>query len=121
MGEKTARAWLTVLHSRQFKSAEQVAAFLGLVPVERQSGSSVQGRPHLSKAGDARVRAGWYMAAVVATRYNPDIKALYEPLALPKGKAKMAALGAAMRKLVPICFGVIKHQQNYRPNITTAT
>jgi hypothetical protein len=52
----------------------------------------------------------------VATRYNPDIKALYERLCA-KGKAKMAALGAAMRKLVHLCFGVLKHQQNYRQNV----
>lgn len=117
VGDKTANRMLAVLHSRKFASAEQVAAYLGLVPVEHQSGSSIQRKPRLSKAGDARVRAALYMAAVVATRYNPDIKALYQRL-IAKGKAKMAALGAAMRKLVHICFGVLKHQQVYRPNVT---
>jgi transposase len=116
VGEKTANRMLAVLHSRTFKSAEQVAAFLGLVPVEHQSGSSVLKRPHLSKNGDAKTRAVLYMAAIVATRYNPDIKALYERLCA-KGKPKMVALGAAMRKLVHQCFGVIKHQQPYRQNV----
>lgn len=116
VGEKTANRMLAVLKSRSFKSAEQAAAFLGLVPVEHQSGSSVQKRPRLSKNGDAKTRAVLYMAAIVATRYNPDIKALYERLCA-KGKAKMAALGAAMRKLVHLCFGVLKHQQNYRQNV----
>jgi hypothetical protein len=55
-------------------------------------------------------------AAIVATRYNPDIKALYERLCA-KGKAKMTALGAAMRKLVHLCFAVLKNQQNYRQNV----
>jgi transposase len=54
------------------------------------------------------------MAAVVATRYNPDIKAQYERLQ-NKGKSKMSALGAVMRKLVQICFGVLKHQETYQP------
>ena len=54
------------------------------------------------------------MAAVVAIRYTPDIKAQYERLT-SKGKSKMSALGAAMRKLVQICFGVLKHQQPYQP------
>jgi transposase len=119
VGEKTANRMLAVLHSRRFKSAEQVAAFLGLVPVEHQSGSSIQKRPRLSKNGDAKTRAVLYMAAIVATRYNPDVKALYERLCA-KGKAKMAALGAAMRKLVHLCFGVVKHQQCYRPNVAVS-
>lgn len=115
VGEKTANRMLAVLKSRAFESAEQAAAFLGVVPVAHQSGSSVLQRPHLSKNGDAKTRTVLYMAAVVATRYNPDIKTLYERLCA-RGKAKMTAIGAAMRKLVHICFGVIKHQQNYRPN-----
>lgn len=59
------------------------------------------------------MRATLYMAAVVATRHNPHIKALYERL-LAKGKSKMAAIGAAMRKLVHLCFGVWKHQCPYQ-------
>jgi len=68
----------------------------------------------LSKAGNATVRAKLYMAAIVAARYNPDVRALYERL-LAKGKSKMSALGACMRKLVHICFGVLKHQSAYSP------
>ena len=119
VGDKTANRMLAVLHSHRFKSAEQVAAFLGLVPIAHQSGSSVQRRPRLSKAGDAKARAVLYMAAISAIRCNPDIKALYERL-IAKGKAKMAALGAAMRKLVHQCFAVLKHQQPYRPFSMTA-
>lgn len=103
---------LSVMHSHHFNSAEQLAAYLGLVPVERQSGSSVLGRARLSKAGPARIRAVLYMAAIVATRCNPHVKAVYERL-LARGKSKMSALGAAMRKLVHLCFGVLKTQQPY--------
>jgi transposase len=117
VGDKTAFRMLAVLRSRAFTSATQVAAFVGLVPVEHQSGSSVCKRPRLSKAGNARVRAALYMAAVVASRYNPDIRAQYQRL-LAAGKSKMSALGAAMRKLVHICFGVLKHQTPYTPQCT---
>ena len=55
------------------------------------------------------------MAAVVATRHNPHVKAVYERL-LAKGKAKMAAIGAAMRKLVHLCFGVLKTRTPYQIN-----
>ena len=113
VGPQTGSNLLSILHGHQFDSAEQVAAYLGLVPIERQSGTSVHGRARLSKTGPAKVRAVLYMAAVVATKHNPHVKALYERL-LAKGKAKMAALGAAMRKLVHLCFGVLKTRQPYQ-------
>ncbi len=106
---------LSVMRSHEFSSAEQLAAYLGLVPVERQSGSSVMGRARLSKAGPARIRAVLYMAAVVATRHNPHVKAIYDRL-LARGKSKMSALGAAMRKLVHLCFGVLKTRKPYQHN-----
>lgn len=113
VGPQVGSNMLSVMHSHHFGSAEQLAAYLGLVPVERQSGSSVQGRARLSKAGPARIRATLYMAAIVATRYNPHVKAVYARL-LARGKSKMSALGAAMRKLVHLCFGVIKNRQPYQ-------
>jgi len=54
------------------------------------------------------------MAAVVAARYNPHVKDLYDRL-LARGKSKMSALGAAMRKLVHLCFGVLKTRLPYQP------
>ena len=116
VGKVIAARMLMVIGSRQFESASQCSAYLGLVPVQHESGSSVKGRSRLSKAGNPVIRAKLYMAAVVATRYNPDIKAQYERLT-GKGKSKMSALGAAMRKLVQICFGVLKHQQPYQPQM----
>jgi transposase len=114
VGKVIATRMLMVIGSRQFEDAHQCAAYLGLVPVQHESGSSVKGRARLSKAGNPVIRAKLYMAAVVAIRSNPDIKAQYERLT-SKGKSKMSALGAAMRKLVHICFGVLKHQLPYQP------
>ncbi|MBU1448110.1 MAG: IS110 family transposase [Gammaproteobacteria bacterium] len=113
VGPQVGNNMLAIMHAHNFASAEQLAAYLGLVPIERQSGSSVQGRARLSKAGPARIRAVLYMAAVVATRCNPHVKAVYERL-LARGKSKMSALGAAMRKLVHLCFGVLKTRQPYQ-------
>lgn len=115
VGDKVGGARLAVLHTHAFVSAEQTAAYIGLTPVERQSGSSLNARPRLSKNGPARLRATLYMGAVVAIRFNPHVKAQYQRL-LAKGKSKMAALGAAMRKLVHLCFGVLKNQIPYQPN-----
>lgn len=73
------------------------------------------GRARLSKAGPPRIRAVLYMAAIVATKYNPHVKMVYDRL-VARGKAKMAALGAAMRKLVHLCFGVLKTRMRYQAN-----
>ena len=113
VGPVVSRYMMGVIRSRQFESAPQCAAFLGLVTVHHESDSSVRGRSRLSKAGNATVRAKLYMAAVVAIQHNPDIKKQYERL-LKNGKSKMSALGAAMRKLVQICFGVLKHHTPYQ-------
>ncbi|SEF69702.1 Transposase IS116/IS110/IS902 family protein, partial [Oleiphilus messinensis] len=99
------------------RTAGQVAAFLGLVPRIQQSGQW-KGRSRLSKQGPANVRAKLYMAAVVCLRYNPDIQAQCQRL-MENGKSKMQALGAGMRKLVQICFGVVKHQSEYRPQVVS--
>ena len=107
---------LTMMRSRHFTQATQCSAFLGLNPVVKESGTSLHKRPRLSKMGDARIRAKLYMGAVVAIRYNPDIAQQYERL-LRNGKSKMSAIGAAMRKLVQICFGVLKHQTEYQSQV----
>lgn len=113
VGPVISRCMMAVIRSRSFDSASQCAAYVGVVPVQHESGTSVRGRPRLSKAGDAKLRAKLYMAAVACIQHNPDIKRQYERL-LKNGKTKMSALGAAMRKLVHICFGVLKHQTPYQ-------
>lgn len=120
VGEQVSSHLLCVILAGHFRNAEQLAAYLGVVPIERQSGSSVLGRARLSKAGPARIRALLYMAAIVGIRHNRHIKAVYERL-LAKGKSKMAALGAAMRKIVHLCFGVMKNQTPYMENFAIAS
>ncbi|MGW6454304.1 transposase, partial [Isoptericola sp. NPDC055063] len=115
VGPKMTRTMLRVMHTHHFKCAEDLAAYLGLVPVQRQSGTSLRGRSRMSKAGPADVRALAYMAGVVASKHNPHVRALYQRL-LAAGKSKMSALGACMRKVVHLCFGVLKTRQPYRPD-----
>ena len=113
VGPVVSRYMLIVIGSRTFKSASQCAAYIGLVPIQNESGSSLKGRSRLSKAGNPVIRAKLYMAAISALQHNPDIKIQNQRL-LKNGKSKMSALCAAMRKLVHICFGVIKHQRPYQ-------
>ncbi|MDP8171319.1 IS110 family transposase [Pasteurella skyensis] len=115
IGEKVAPRVLNLLKSKQFQSASECAAFVGLTPVQRQSGL-MKGKPRISKKGNSTIRSKLYMCAMSAIKYNPDIKVQYERL-LANGKCKKAALIAAMRKLLQICYGVIKHNSNYQPQI----
>lgn len=108
---------LTMMRSRNFTQATQCSAFLGLNPVVSESGTSLHKPPRLSKMGDAKIRAKLYMAAIVATQHNPDIEQQYKRL-VRNGKSKKSAIGAAMRKLVQICFGVLKHQTEYQPQVS---
>lgn len=120
VGLKVSQSMLTVMQTHQFGSAEALAAYVGLVPVQHQSGTSVRGQSRLSKAGRADLRAKLYMAGIAACRYNPHVRALYERL-LQAGKRKMAALAACMRKLVHLCFGVIKQRTPYRADYLAKT
>lgn len=113
IGPVVSRVIVGVIRSRSFQSGSQVSAFLGLIPRLQESGQW-KGRSRMTKSGPSKVRAKLYMAAVVALSNNPDIKEQHRRLMLA-GKTKMQALGAAMRKLVQICFGVLKHQSEYRP------
>jgi len=115
VGDRVSDHMTALLAGRDFATAEQLAAYLGLVPVHWESGSSVRGRPRMSKAGPAHLRKLLYMPAVVAIQRNAHVKALYERL-LERGKSKMAAIGAAMRKIAHLCFGVVKTGRAYDKN-----
>lgn len=115
VGRRVSDHLTALLASRDFEHAEQLAAYLGLVPVVWESGTSVRGRPHLSKAGPAHLRKLLYLPAVMAIRWNPHVKALYERMR-DRGKSKMAGIGAAMRKLAHLCFGVVKSGKPYDAN-----
>lgn len=99
----------------QFSSARQVAAFAGLVPRIRESGTSVRGRSRLSKVGSSRLRKSLYFPAITALRFNPLIKAFGLRLSA-QGKSKMLIVGAAMRKLLHLAYGVLKSQQPFNPD-----
>jgi transposase len=97
-----------------YRSARQLAAQAGLTPHQRQSGSSVRGRPRLSKTGAARLRQILYFPAVVAVRHNPLIAPWASHLRA-QGKHKMVVIGAVMRKLLHLAYGVLKSGQPFDP------
>jgi transposase len=103
-----------------YDNARQLAAYAGLTPSERTSGTSVKGKTRLCCTGNVRLRKALYMPAVVAMRHNPLLKAMSERL-LGRGKVKMQVIGALMRKLVHLAFGILKSQKPFDPNYLLAT
>ena len=113
IGEITAWDMLAELPDvQEFGSAQSAAADAGLSPRQHQSGSSVKKPTHLSKRGNARLRKALYFPAVTALTWNPLVRSHYQRL-IAQGKPKMVALAACMRKLLMICYGVLKHQQPF--------
>ena len=98
-----------------YESAKAAAADAGLTPSHFESGTSVRRRPRLSKVGKAGVRRALYWPAITAMRYCPACKAYADRLAA-RGKAKKVIIGAVMRKLVHIIYGVLKHRTPYDPS-----
>ncbi|HEU4595205.1 MAG TPA: IS110 family transposase [Pyrinomonadaceae bacterium] len=115
IAETTAAALLAeITDITQYRSARQVAAYARLVPRERQSGSSVRGRTRLSKIGNARLRKALYFPAITALRCSPFFQRWAESLR-QRGKCKMSVIGAAMRKLVHLAYGVLKTGRPFDP------
>jgi len=93
-------------------NVRQWVAQAGLDPRQHSSGSSVEKKPRISKAGNKHLRRALYMPALVAVRHDPHLRGFYEHL-LARGKAKMQALVATMRKLLHAIFGMFKHDQPF--------
>jgi Transposase and inactivated derivatives len=108
-------AWLLVstLNFSLAHSPEQLSAYAGLVPLERQSGTSIRGRPSIGHAGNARLRTALYMATLSAARANPTIRAFYQRLRAA-GKPMKVARCAAARKLLHLAWAIVTKQQPYR-------
>lgn len=104
----------------RFRGARQAAAYAGLTPSHHTSGTSVRKRPRLSKIGASRLRKALYFPALTALRHNRAVAALGDRLA-ERGKAKMVIVGAAMRKLLHICYGVLKNDEPFNAALHPGT
>lgn len=115
IGEKTISVILSEFADiSRFKSAKHLASFLGIAPKHFQSGHSVRGRSCMSKIGNSNLRKAFFMPAMVALKYNPIFMEFKERL-LKSGKSKMLIVGAAMRKLIHIIYGVLKSNRPFDP------
>jgi transposase len=111
----TATMLVTQLPELGRVNRHQIAALVGLAPLNRDSGQ-FRGK-RMTGGGRVRVRSALYMPILAAIRCNPKIRAFYNRL-VQNGKPKMAALVAAMRKLLTILNTLIKNNQLWKPNLT---
>lgn len=120
VGEKTAWSILAYIGDITFFSnSKQVASYAGLTPKLIQSGTSID-KSSLSKLGHKRLRKSLYMPALVAIRFNPVLKLVYERLVY-NGKPKKVAIVAVMRKLLTISYGVLKSGVAFDINYQSVT
>jgi transposase len=117
VGEHTIALLLAFcIHSDRFDNARQAAAFAGLDPRQHESGSSVHAKPRLSKIGHAFLRKALYMPAM-ATLYRTQWGTLFRQRLAAAGKPPMLIIGAMMRKLIHVAFGVLKSGVPFKPEL----
>lgn len=108
LGNTTAAKVLAYLGEvHRFKSANALAAFIGVTPKLKESASSARGRSMISRSGHATIRHSLYMPAMVALKYNPLINAFGLRLK-GEGLAPKAVISASMHKLVRFIYDVLK-------------
>jgi transposase len=111
IGEATAAVLIAELFDKRYSSARQAAAFAGVVPRVCESGT-LKARGRLVKIGPGRLRKALYFPALTGLRFNPTLRALQARLRAA-GKPPMVIIGAAMRKLIHLAFGVLKSGRAY--------
>jgi transposase len=112
IGPVCARTLVLELPELGTLTRQQIAALVGVAPLNCDRGT-LRGRRTIW-GGRAHVRTVLYMGTLVATRYNPRIKAFYERL-LAAGKVKKVALTACMRKFLTILNAMLKHRTPWQP------
>jgi len=105
VGNVVARTLIADLPELGRLDRKQIAALVGVAPLNRDSGK-MRGK-RTTWGGRAKVRCTLYMAALVASRHNPILKAFYQRL-LSAGKPKKLALTAVMRKLLTILNAIVR-------------
>lgn len=120
VGERTIALLLAFcMHPGRFANARQAAAFAGLDPRHHESGTSVKDKPRMSKIGHAFLRKALYMPAMV-TLYKTDWGRRFRERLAASGKPPKLIIGAMMRKLVHVAFGVLKSGKSFNPALQNA-
>lgn len=116
IGPQTARTLVAELSELGRISRQELAALVGVAPMNHDSGT-LRGK-RITIGGRKSVRAALYMATLTATQYNQVIRVHYAKL-LRAGKAKKVALVACMRKLLGILNAMVRNHETWQPKLKT--
>lgn len=116
VGDNTAARMVATIDFAAFRSANQLAAFVGVAPTVNHSGKRQPRRGPTCAMGDASLRAKLWMPTMRAVRSNAWLKSFYERL-VAGGKPKKLAMVASMRKLLAAMLSVAKHRTPFEPRL----
>ena len=118
VGETLAALLLTEMpEPGVLRRSGELVAYAGLNPSHHRSGSSIDRPTRISKVGNAALRSSLYMPALSAMRFNPAVAALVARLKTAGRLKPKQIVIAAMRKLLVLCFGVLKTGKRFDPAI----
>lgn len=100
----------------RFENARQMIAYCGLTPKIRESGTSVRGKPRISKQGNKILRNALYFPAMVASRHCECFRRYRQKL-LARGKAKKQIIVVIMKKILLAAYGILKYEAAFNPNL----
>lgn len=115
LGTLSAATIVAHLPVDRLRDKKAVGAYAGLSPSDRQSGTSLHGKPRICKTGNADLREAMYMPAVVAMQYNPKMKAFAERLKA-RGKPSKVIIVAIMRKMLVLAYTLLLNKTNFDPS-----
>lgn len=116
IGEKTATMLIVFTDGfNRFSSSKELCSYAGITPIIRESGSSVKGRPRISKIGNVKLRNLLFLCSFNACKYNRACKNIYDRI-VAKGKSKKLALIAVCNKLLKQAFSIVKNGLPYDDN-----
>lgn len=96
------------------RNVRQLVSYAGYDIVEKQSGTSVRGKPHISKKGNSYIRRALYFPAITTVIYNKKLGRFYKRL-YKKHSIKMKAYTAVQRKLLILIYTLWTKQEMYDP------
>ncbi len=112
IGEKSGIILLYLFLRYPNASRQHMTALCGLDPIQRSSGTSVQHKERISKQGLSLVRAILFMPTWASIQYNEEMKLIYYRL-VQRGKPKMLAQIAVMRKIILLAHSLYKNKEKY--------
>jgi transposase len=101
------------------RNGKQLASYAGYDVIQRESGTSIKGKTRISKKGNSRIRAALHFPALVSSRFNKDMKAVYERINLDK-PSKMVGATALQRKILLIIYALWKNDVAFMENYSVS-